>query len=130
VLVNGIADAASLAMSMAAIGRGLAKSAAPPVRVPAPTPADVASLLGVYAPVDRSALIKLEWRDGKLTLLDASEAEQPVVLERSGEPGGFVVAPGFRQSGEPVEFRRQPDGRVVSLLVGGGSLVRLDPVGG
>jgi hypothetical protein len=86
-------------------------------------------LLGVYAPVDMSALIRLEWRDGKLALLDVSEPGQPVTLERAGEPGSFVVAPGFRESGEPVEFRRLPDGRVVGLLFGGGSFVRLDPVG-
>ena len=129
VLLNGIADASSLAMSMAAIGRGLVNSAAPQLRTPARTPDDVQPLLGVYATADMSALIKLEWRDGKLTLLDVSEPGQPVVVDRAGEPGSFVVAPGFRESGEPVEFRRLPDGRVVALLFGGGSLVRLDPVG-
>ena len=128
VLVNGIADASSLAMRIAAIGRGLVKSAAPRLSRPAPTPADVVPLLGVYAPVDMSELIRLEWRDGKLALLDTSAAAQPVTLERAGEPGTFVVAPGFRASGEPVVFRRLPDGRVVALLFGGGSFVRLDPV--
>jgi CubicO group peptidase (beta-lactamase class C family) len=127
-LVNGSADASALAMKLAAMGRDLAESAAPQLGTLAPTPADVVPLLGVYAPVDMSALITLDWRDGKLTLRDASEPGQPVTLERAGGPGSFVVAPGFRESGEPVEFRRLPDGRVVSLLFGGGSLVRLDPV--
>lgn len=126
-LVNGIADASALAMSMAAAGRGLAKSAAPSLRMPTSTPADVAPLLGVYAPANMGALIKLEWRDGKLALLDAAEPGQPIAVA-VGEPGSFVVAPGFRESGEPVEFLRRPDGRVVALLFGGDSLVRLDPV--
>jgi CubicO group peptidase (beta-lactamase class C family) len=129
VLVNGIADAAGLTMKMGAIGRSLVKSAAPRLPRPAPTPADVVPLLGVYAPVDMSELIRLEWRDGKLTLLGVSEPDQPVTLERAGEPGSFVVAPGVRASGEPVVFQRLPDGRVAGLLFGGGSFVRLDPVG-
>jgi CubicO group peptidase (beta-lactamase class C family) len=127
VLVNGSAEPSSLAMSLAAVGRGLVTSAAPRLRALVPTPADVLPLLGVYATVDMSALIKLEWRDGKLTLLDVSEPGQPVVLDRAGEPGSFVVAPGFRESGEPIEFRRLPDGRVTGLMLGAGSLVRLDP---
>ena len=53
------------------------------------------------------------------TTVDTSEAYRA---------GTFVVAPGFRASGEPVVFRRLPDGRVVGLLFGGGSFVRLDPV--
>jgi CubicO group peptidase (beta-lactamase class C family) len=128
VLVNGSADASGLAMTLAAAGRGLAGSAAPEVRVPAPTPADLVPLLGLYAPADMSFLVRVEWRDGKLTLVDVAEQGEKVPVERGSQPGSFVVAPGYRQSGEPVEFRRRPDGAVVSLLFGGGSLLRLDPV--
>ncbi|HUD77699.1 MAG TPA: serine hydrolase domain-containing protein [Streptosporangiaceae bacterium] len=128
VLVNGSADASGLAMTLAAAGRGLAGSAAPEVRVPAPTPADLVPLLGLYAPADMSFLIRVEWRDGKLTLVDVAEQGEKVPVERGSQPGSFVVAPGYRQSGEPVKFRRRPDGAVVSLLFGGGSLLRLDPV--
>ena len=130
VLLNGIADASGLAISLAASGRRLAEAAAPQVRPPAPTPADVAPLLGFYAPPDMSFLIRLEWRDGKLTLIDTSDGSDKVPLEpveRAGEPRTFVVAPGFRQSGETVEFRSLPDGKVASLLLGGAALVRLNP---
>ena len=58
-------------MSLAAIGRGLATSAAPRCGAGA-TPADVVPLLGVYAPADMSSLVRLEWRDGNLTLIDTS----------------------------------------------------------
>jgi len=128
VLVNGGADAAELAMSLAAQARELATAAAPKLTGPAPTPADLLPLLGVYAPVDMSFLLRVEWRDGKLTIVEGSGPGETVPLERGSEPAGFVVAPGFRQSGEPVVFRRRADGAVTSMLVGGGSLVRLDPL--
>ncbi len=129
VLVNGVADASALAMSLAAAGRGLVAAAAPQFRTPAPTPADLTPLLGVYAPADLSFLVRLEWRDGELTLIDTSEPSEKAVLNRADEPGSFVVAPGVRQSGETVEFRRLADGTVASLGFGGGSLMRLGPVG-
>ncbi len=127
VLLNGVADASVLAMSLAAAGRDLAEAAAPEIRRPAPTPADVASLLGFYAPPDMSYLVRLEWRDGKLTLVDTSDPGEKIRLDRTAEPGGFIVAPGYRESGEPAEFGRRADGSVVSLHVGGNSLIRLDP---
>jgi D-alanyl-D-alanine carboxypeptidase len=128
VLVNGEADASALAMSLAAAGRALAEAAVPEVRRPVPTPPDVAALLGFYAPPDMSFLVKIEWRDGKLTLVDTSEPGEKVPLDRAAEPGSFVVAPGYRQSGEPVTFGRQADGTVDSLAFGGGTLARLDLV--
>jgi CubicO group peptidase (beta-lactamase class C family) len=129
VLVNGVADASALAMSLAGAGRGLAEAPAPAVRRPVSTPPDVAALLGLYAPPDMSFLVRLEWRDGKPTLIDTSGPDEKIPLDRAAEPGSFVVAPGYRQSGEPVLFGRRPDGAVVSLQFGGGLLVRLDPVG-
>jgi hypothetical protein len=53
---------------------------------------------------------------------------ETIPLERGSEAGSFVVAPGFRQSGEPLVFQRRADGTVTSMLMGGGSLVRLDAV--
>jgi CubicO group peptidase (beta-lactamase class C family) len=128
VLLNGVADASALAMSLAGAARGLAEAAAPEVRRPVPTPPDIAALLGLYAPPDMSFLVRLEWRDGKPALIDTSEPDEKIPLDRATEPGRFVVAPGYRQSGEPVLFGRRPDGTVVSLQFGGGSMVRLDPV--
>jgi D-alanyl-D-alanine carboxypeptidase len=128
VLVNGSADAPALAMSLAAAGRDLAEAAAPELRRPVPTPPDVTALLGFYAPPDMSFLVRVEWRDGKLTLVDTSKPEEKLPLDRGAEPGTFVAAPGYRSSGEPVKFGRRPDGNVESLFFGGGSLVRLDPV--
>ncbi len=130
VLLNGSADASGLAMSLAAAGRGLAAAAAPAVRRPAPTPPEVTALLGYYAPADMSFVVKVEWRDGKITLIDVSEPAEKIPLEVAAEPGTYVAAPGYRVSGEPVVFNRRPDGTVESVNLGGGSLVRLDPVRG
>jgi hypothetical protein len=127
-LVNGGADAAPLAMSLAAQARELANAAAPELTAPAPTPADLLPLLGVYAPPDMSFLVRVEWRDGKLAIVEGSGPGETVPLDNAAEPGSFVAAPGFRQSGEPVSFQRRTDGAVTSMLIGGGSLVRLDPV--
>jgi hypothetical protein len=75
-----------------------------------------------------SFLIRVEWRDGKLAIVEGSGPGETVPLDRGAEPSSFVAAPGFRQSGEPVSFQRRTDGAVTSMLIGGGSLVRLDPV--
>jgi hypothetical protein len=124
VLVNGHADATTLAMALGAQARELAAAAAPPVLAPPPMPADLRPLLGLYAPADMSVLIRVEWRDGKLAVV---EGDLTMPLEPGHETGSFVLAPGFRTSGEPVVFRRRPDGTVTSVLTGGGTRVRLDP---
>ncbi len=128
VLVNGTADASALAMTLGAQARELAEAATPELTAPVPTPGDLRPLLGLYAPADMSFLLRIEWRDGKLMAVEGDGAGEPTPLEPGSEAGSFVVAPGFRQSGEPLVFRRRADGTVTSMLVGGGSLVRLDPV--
>src|SRR5215470_14791736 len=128
VLVNGSADVPSMAMSLAARARELANAAAPRLTAPAPTPTDLRPLLGLYAPPDMSLLLRVEWRDGKLAIVEGSGPGETILVERGSEPESFVVAPGFRQSGEPVAFERRADGAVTSMLLGGGSVVRLDPV--
>jgi hypothetical protein len=128
VLLNGIADASGLAMSLAGLGRKLALAAAPELTAPLPTPDDVRPLLGLYAPPDLSYLIRLEWRDGQVMLVDTPAVGQQTPLERGPEPGTFVVSGGFRQSGETILVRRRPDGTVIDLKLGGRWLLRLDPV--
>jgi CubicO group peptidase (beta-lactamase class C family) len=127
-LVNGAGDAPGLAMALGAAARELAEAAAPRLAAPTPTPVDLRPLLGLYAPADMSFMIRVEWRDGKLAVVEGDGPGQTVPLERGREDGSFVVAPGFRASGEPLVFRRRPDGTVISMLTGSGTLVRLDPV--
>jgi hypothetical protein len=128
VLVNGQADASDLAMALGAQARELVAAAPPRLGVPTPTPADLRPLLGLYAPANMSFVIRVEWRDGKLAVVEGDGPGQVMPLERGREPGTFVAAPGFRLSGEPIVFQRGPDGKVTSILAASGTLVRLDPV--
>lgn len=134
VLLNGEADASSLAMSLAEAARGLVAESAPSLAPLACTPDDVRPLLGVYATPDMSSVLRLEWRDGKLTIVDPQVPGEVLPLDRGTEPGTFVFAPGYRPSGETLKVRRESaagdgaDGMVVSIAVGGGTWLRLDPV--
>jgi CubicO group peptidase (beta-lactamase class C family) len=128
VLVNGAADASALAMALGARARELAEAAPARLAAPAPMPTELQPLLGLYAPADMSFLLRIEWRDGKLAVVEGDGPAEIMPLERGSEAGSFVVAAGFRQSGEPLVFRRRADGAVTSIFIGGGSLVRVDPV--
>jgi CubicO group peptidase (beta-lactamase class C family) len=128
-LVNGVSDASSLSTALGGIARRLVAAAAPQIAPPAPAPAEVTELLGLYAPPDLSYLVRLEWRDGKLAAVDPDAPADALTLEPDGEPGTFVVAPGVRASGETLRVVRLADGRIASLRLGPVSFVRLDPVG-
>jgi len=128
VLVNGATDASPLAMSLGTQARELAEAAPPRLATPVPTPAEFRPLLGLYAPADMSFQLRVEWRDATLTVVASDRPGETMAVERGSEADSFVVSPGFRESGEPLVFKRRADGRVSSMLIGGGSLVRLDPV--
>lgn len=127
-LVNGSGAASQLAMELGAIGRRLNAASAPVITPPEPAPEPYRPLLGMYAGAEMTDFVRVEWRDGKLVMLDAAYPAWQVELEPGADADTFTAAPGFRQSGEPVRFGRLPGGRVASLTMGGGTLVRLDPV--
>ncbi|MDA8437037.1 MAG: serine hydrolase [Actinomycetales bacterium] len=127
VLLNGMGRPATLAMSLGALARTAVAEAAPVVTAPAPMPADYADLLGIYADVlIGGELLRLEWRDGKLTVVDPAEDEFRPTLRPTGEPDTFVVEPGYRWSGETVRFLRADDGRVRAASLPGQVLPRFD----
>lgn len=128
VLVNGIGPVSAFAMELGGIARRLAAAAGPVIEPPAPTPERYRSLLGLYASPDMSAPVRVEWRDAKLVLFDPAMAGWQLELEPTADADTFNAGPGFRPSGEPVRFSRLTDGRVVSVGLGGGTLLRLDPV--
>ncbi len=127
-LLNGVANAAALNMELAGIAHRLVRESAPEVKAPAPTPADYKPLLGLYASESMDEMYRVEWRDGKLVVCVPGEPAETVPLEPRDEPDTFVAGLGFRPSGEAVRFRRLPSGQVASVFVGGGTLLRLDPV--
>jgi hypothetical protein len=73
-------------------------------------------------------LIRLEWRDGKLTVTTPESPGWQLILLPSGDPDLFTVAPECDQPGADVIFRRLPDGRVASVLLAESTWERLGRV--
>lgn len=127
-LLNGIGDAPLLAMDLATIARDAVRAAAPTIE-PAPAlPEAYRGLLGIYADRESGWLIRLEWRDGKLSVIDPADATWRPTLTPTDKPDAFMVDLGVRQSGERAVFRRLADGRVASLFLAASTFMRLDQV--
>lgn len=127
-LLNGSAEASALAMDLGAIAREAVRAAAPPIEPLAPMPEAYRPLLGIYLDRESGMLVRLEWRDGKLSFLYPDEATWHPTLAPTEDPLVFRVEPGSRESGEAVVFRSLPDGRIGSVFVAASTFVRLDPV--
>ncbi len=125
-LVNGDGDASALAMGLAGIARGAARARASELRVPPAMPGRYRPFLGAYR--GRDIFLVLEWRDGRLTFLDAEDPTWRPTLAATDDGDTFLVEPGVRESGEPVTFERLPDGRVASVHLAAFSLRRQDDV--
>jgi CubicO group peptidase (beta-lactamase class C family) len=130
VLLNGDAPAEDLAMELGRIARDAVVAAASIIEPPAPLPETYRPLLGLYLNAEQGLVLRLEWRDAKLTFVHPSEPTWHPTLEPTDDPDVFVVEPGARESGEPVTFRRTSDGRVASVHLVSETYVRLDPVTG
>jgi hypothetical protein len=128
-LLNGVADATSLAMELGMLALEAARSAVAPVKLPPALPEGYDQLLGFYGEPTEAILARLEWRDGKLTMLDPSEANWKLVLLPAGEPDRFMVDWFQRESGEPVEFHRDDTGQVTGVTIGPYTLRRYEPLG-
>jgi CubicO group peptidase (beta-lactamase class C family) len=128
VLLNGSANATALAMDLGAIGRRLAHSSPPSPRPLSAGPPQYQQLLGLYAGLGMTWLLRLEWRDGKLTFINQDFPDDQITLEPGTDDDTFTAAPGARQSGEMIKFRRLPGGQVGSVFLGSATLLRLDPV--
>lgn len=127
-LLNGIGDAPALAMDLATIARDAVLGAAPTIE-PAPSlPEAYRRLLGIYADRESGRLVRLEWRDGKLSVIDPDDATWRPTLAQTDDPDVFLVEPGSRQSGERAVFRRLADGRVASIFLAASTFMRLDRV--
>jgi D-alanyl-D-alanine carboxypeptidase len=127
-LLNGIGDATGLAMQLAAIAREAVKTAAPAIEPPTPLPKEWRDLVGLYVMQHFGSIVRLEWRDGKLTFLDPTDPTWMPTIAATEEPDVFIVEPGFRESGELVRFQRGKDGRVVSVIAAVSTMERLEPV--
>jgi hypothetical protein len=73
--------------------------------------------LGLYQTPHFGTVSRVEWLDGKLTVLDPSDPEWKPTLAPTDDPDVFTIEPGVRESGELVRFERAADGRVVSVFL-------------
>jgi CubicO group peptidase (beta-lactamase class C family) len=128
-LVNGRGNAEGLAMDLAEIAREALRTVAPRIAPPLPTPEAFRPLLGIYVDLVDGWVVLVEWRDGKLSLIDPTNDSWRPVLSPTDDPYAFVVERGVRESGEPAVFHHLPDGRVASLFLASLILRRLQPVG-
>ncbi len=127
-LLNGFGPATNLAIQLGAIAREAVRGAAPAIEPPAPLPEDWRPLIGLYVMQHFGSVVRLEWRDGKLTFLDPTDPTWTPTLAPTDEADVFTVEPGFRESGELVRFSRDANGRVVSVLAAVATMERLEPV--
>jgi CubicO group peptidase (beta-lactamase class C family) len=127
VLHNGTSFTAEMARELAVTAGRLAGSAPSAVVTPAPAPAEFRPLLGLYARTGLGGgVLSLEWRSGQLAFGIPEIPSWQLVLEPTGDPGVFIAGPGSDFSGENVIFRRDDDGRVISVLLVQGTYLRLD----
>ena len=128
VLFNGVGDAATLCLDLAEMVREGLGSKALRVEAPPALPDAYRPLVGLYFDADLGLERRVEWRDGRLTMVDPEMPSWRPVLAPTAEPDVFLIEPGFRESGENAVFRRLPDGRVASIFIAAGTWVRLEPV--
>jgi D-alanyl-D-alanine carboxypeptidase len=133
ILANGDAPVPALATRLLDAATAAEASAPRAVALDAPTlptpvPAGAEELLGLYAWEDLSFVMRVEWRDGRLTLARGvgTPEEQLLGLAPTDDPFEFVVEDG-RPAGERLRFLRSDDGAVDGFSLGGWPLVRLVP---
>ena len=130
VLLNGTTGSAALAMGLAVRARALARAQPPVIPLPPPGPREYLPLLGVYArPGLGGWLIRLEWRDGKLTFTTPESAAWQVTLSPTSSADVFSIEPGGELAGECVQFQRLPGGQVRSVHLMDTTWQRLEPPG-
>jgi hypothetical protein len=129
-LLNGGAEASILAMDLGDLVLPAARTTVKLAEQRPPMPASYGSLLGLYQLPEWDAILRIEWRDGKLSAVEPSEPTWRPTLSPTDEPDVFVVDPGVRESGELATFHRRPDGRVRAVQLGPVTCQRLDPVEG
>jgi CubicO group peptidase (beta-lactamase class C family) len=127
--LNGVGTASALARELGVLALEAVRSAVTPLEVPHEMPEAYEPLLGIYGEPVEAMLVRLEWRDGKLTLLDPSEPDWTLILLPTDDPYRFTVDWFQRESGEPVEFHRDGDGGVTGVTIGPYSLQRFKPIG-
>ena len=127
-LVNGIGNATELALRLGTIARDAVRESAPAIEIPEPLPEEWRPLVGLYTVRHFGTVMRIEWLDGKLTVLDPDDPTWKPTLEATDDPDVFRIGAGFRESGELARVERTADGRVASIFFAVARLQRLEPV--
>ncbi len=127
-LVNGIGNAPELALRLGAIAREAVQDSAPAIEIPEPLPEAWRPYVGLYTAQHFGTIVRVEWLDGKLTVLDSEAPAWKPTLAPTDDGDVFLIEPGFRESGELARFERHADSRVVSLFFAAARFARLEPV--
>ncbi|MFN8637243.1 MAG: serine hydrolase domain-containing protein [Chloroflexota bacterium] len=131
VLIDGVgaADAIAAPLMDTVAQHVAAAECARPSAPPSPTPPEYRKYLGQYRMLrvgDQPA--RLEYRDGRLQLKDASSSPFPVAplvtLDPTDDPAAFMVR-GGRYSGELLRFSFASSGLVTGFMASGFSFIRL-----
>jgi hypothetical protein len=114
-------------MDLGTIARDAVRESASAIEVPEPLPEAWRSFVGLYTAPHFGTVVRVEWLDGKLTVLDPDTPTWKPTLAPTDNPDVFTIEAGFRESGELAHFERAGDGRVVSLFLAVSRLQRLAP---
>lgn len=127
VLLNGVGDAAKLARELLDVLLPVVREADDRAEVApfAPIPEAWRELVGVYRDPEFGDDFVVEWRDGKLMLVDERPDHPSRDLEPTDDPLVFTIC-GGRPGGEPLVFSRGPDGRIDRCNGAGYPAIRVD----
>lgn len=128
VLLNGLGGASELATDLGSMVLEAVKDMGAPARIPAPLPERYAPLLGLYMNAEMSDPLRVEWRDDRLTLVNAADPSWHATLTATDDPLVFTIDPGIRESGEPAIFGEGSGGHIRSLMMASDTLARVGPV--
>jgi CubicO group peptidase (beta-lactamase class C family) len=126
-VANGEAPAPTLALDLleqVVDARRSHPDPEPPART-TPVPDDAGAYLGLYRWPRHGEVLRVEWRDGRLTLMWAGTEPPFPWLEATDESDRFIVR-GGRETGERAEFERDTHGRVIGVTVASYPLERLE----
>jgi CubicO group peptidase (beta-lactamase class C family) len=126
VLANGPAAVTDLAFRLADPLVDVVRERSPS-HVPAvagPVPPEVRDYLGIYAWPAFDETLRVEWREGALTLVWATGEEPNPTLDPTDDPDLFRIR-GGRETGERCRFVRNASGVVIEADVAGYPLERL-----
>ncbi|HKC20704.1 MAG TPA: serine hydrolase domain-containing protein [Candidatus Dormibacteraeota bacterium] len=127
-LINGVGDAATLAIDLGTIALEALNAMGPRIELPPPLPEAFGDVIGFYVRKESDVVLRVEWRDGRLAVIDPGLPAWRPTLTPTSDRDVFMIEPGVRQSGERAVFRRLEDGRVSALFLAASTYERLDPV--